>query len=324
MPGVPHPIPYQGSKRRLAPAILAFVPQGTRRLIEPCGGSAALSLAALASGRVERVLIGDVLAPLVELWRAIAARPEAVARAYEALWRAGARAPVATYAAARARFNRSGDPTSLLYVLARCVKAAVRFNARGEFNQSADRRRLGARPPRMKREIAAASALLSGRASFHAGDLAALCARARPSDVVYLDPPYEGTSGGRDRRYAAGLNRERLVDVLARLRARRVPVLISLDGRRGEKRFGTALPAELGLLRFELEAGTSSQSTLLGRRERTVESLYVSPELAAAAALGGAAARMPMRNGTSASPVAVAATMNGAPGKWIGAPGREK
>lgn len=277
---VPHPIPYQGSKRRLAPAILAFVPPGTRRLLEPCAGSAALSLAALASGRVQRVVLGDVLAPLVELWRAIAEDPDAVARTYASLWRAGARAPVATYAAARDRFNRDGDPTHLLYVLARCVKAAVRFNADGAFNQSADRRRLGARPERMERELVAASALLAGRASFHAGDLAALCARAGVGDVVYLDPPYEGTSGARDRRYAAGLDRTRFVDVLARLRARGVPVLVSLDGRRGDTRFGTTLPSELDLVRIELDAGTSSQATLLGRRERTFESLYVSPELA--------------------------------------------
>ncbi len=44
----PHPIPYQGSKRRLAAAILAHAPSGVRRLIEPFAGSAAISLAAAA------------------------------------------------------------------------------------------------------------------------------------------------------------------------------------------------------------------------------------------------------------------------------------
>jgi hypothetical protein len=44
---VPHPIPYQGSKRALASAILAYLPEDCVTLIEPFAGSAALSLADL-------------------------------------------------------------------------------------------------------------------------------------------------------------------------------------------------------------------------------------------------------------------------------------
>ena len=35
---VPHPIPYQGSKRGLAPIILAYFPSHFRRLVEPFAG----------------------------------------------------------------------------------------------------------------------------------------------------------------------------------------------------------------------------------------------------------------------------------------------
>jgi DNA adenine methylase len=41
------------------------------------------------------------------------------------------------------------------------------------------------------------------------------------------------------------------------------------------------LPAKLHLTLVELEAGRSTQSTLLGRDEMTIESLYLSPALAA-------------------------------------------
>ena len=37
---IPHPIPYQGSKRRLASAILRYVPRGANRMVEPFAGSA--------------------------------------------------------------------------------------------------------------------------------------------------------------------------------------------------------------------------------------------------------------------------------------------
>lgn len=275
----PHPIPYQGSKRRLAPAILSYVPAGTRRLVEPCCGSAAVSLAALHAGKVDEVMLNDSLAPLAALWRAIIAAPARVAAAYERLWRAQLADPRRGYDRVRDRYNRDGDPAALLYLLARCVKSAVRFNAAGAFNQSPDRRRLGTQPARMRASLVGAGALLAGRATVTSGDYAAALAGAGRGDVVYLDPPYQGTSGPRDQRYHQPLDRERFIAELERLLARDVPIIVSFDGRCGERRYGEALPARLGLTRIELAAGRSTQATLLGGAARTFESLYVSPQL---------------------------------------------
>jgi len=280
VPGAPHPIPYQGSKRRLAAAILAHAPGPFERLLEPFAGSAAVTLAAASRDLAGAYLIADRLRPLAELWREIVARPSRLAAAYERLWRA-ARAgdPAAHYLAVRARFNRSGDPAALLYLLARCVKGAVRFNADGAFNQSADHRRAGARPERMRRHIEGAAALLAGRCRIEAADYADVLAGAGRRDLVYLDPPYQGVSGGRDRRYVAPLDRDRFVGELERLNARGVPYLVSFDGRSGDRAYGEPLPRELHLRRVALPAGRSSQATLSGRVALTVESLYLSPAL---------------------------------------------
>ena len=275
----PQPFAYQGSKRQLAPRILARFPAEVERLVEPFCGSAALSLAALAAGRARRVWLNDSFAPLAALWQRILREPGAVADGYRRLWAAQGADPGAHFAAVRRAFNRDGDPTKLLFLLARSVKAAVRFNARGEFNQAPDRRRAGTHPDRMRKNLEAAAALLAGRAEVTAEDYTAVLARVRPGDLVYLDPPYQGTSGPRDPRYHAGLDRPRLIAELGRLRARGVPVLVSLDGRHGSRAYGPALPPELGLVRLALPAGRSSQATLLGRATETVESLYLSPEL---------------------------------------------
>lgn len=273
----PHPIPYQGSKRLLAGAILAHAGTGYRTLYEPFAGSAAVTLAASARGLAQRFVIGDALAPLVRLWRAILEAPGPLAAAYERVWR-GQAGRADHYETVRERFNRAGAPADLLYLLARCVKSAVRFNARGEFNQSADRRRRGTAPARMRREIEGAHALLGGRARAACGDATELIASATPRDLVYLDPPWQGTSSGKDRRYVAGLSRERLVtEVLEPLVARGVPFLLSYDGTTGDRRYGEALPDHLGLARVALRAGRSAQATLLGRDEETIESLYVWP-----------------------------------------------
>ncbi len=279
-PPAPHPIPYQGSKRRLAAAILAHAPSGVRRLIEPFAGSAAISLAAAARDLAAGYCLADRLTALARLWRAIIDRPGATATAYERLWRAQHDDAAAHYRSVRARFNRTGDPVALLYLLARCVKNAVRFNADGEFNQGADHRRSGMRPDRMRGEIARASALLRRRADVVAADYADLLAEATPADLVYLDPPYQGVSGARDPRYVAPLDLDRFIAELDRLNRRRVPFLVSFDGTCGDRSYGPPLPSELRLRRILLPAGRSSQATLTGRVAHTVESLYVSPTLA--------------------------------------------
>ncbi|MEO8265215.1 MAG: DNA adenine methylase, partial [Ilumatobacteraceae bacterium] len=129
----PFPIPYQGSKRKLAPAILSCVPVGTSRLVEPFCGSAAVSLFALANGRVQSVWLNDSNVPLAELWSAIIARPDAVVDKYRELWRGQLGREREFYDAVRSNFNRTHEPELLLYLLARCVKAAVRYNSNGDF-----------------------------------------------------------------------------------------------------------------------------------------------------------------------------------------------
>jgi len=272
-------IPYQGSKRRLAPRILACV-EGRRfeRLFEPFAGSAAITIAAAARDIAGEYRVSDTLGPLVLLWQAVIGAPQELADRYEAIWQAQHLAPD-HYDRVRDSFNADGDPAELLYLLARCVKNAPRFNAQGAFNQSADKRRAGMKPATARRNIAAASELLLGRAEASCAEVEDALEAAGPGDLVYLDPPWEGTTVGSDKRYHQGFDRERLVQLLDDLDARGVPYLLSYDGRLGERTYGEALPARLDVERFELDAGRSAQATLSGRRDLTVESLYVSRSL---------------------------------------------
>ena len=85
---VPHPIPYQGSKRNLAPVILSYFPQHVSRLVEPFAGSAAISLAAAYRRLAGSFLINDAHTAVIDLWREIIDRPEELAVKYSRLWRA--------------------------------------------------------------------------------------------------------------------------------------------------------------------------------------------------------------------------------------------
>jgi len=278
MKSIPHPIQYQGSKRILASAILRYVPANTARLIEPFAGSAAMSIAAAAAQKAATYWINDLNKPLAELLDLIVNSPLKTATEYERIWNAQ-HDNVEHFYKVREDFNRTQNPYLFLYLLARCVKGSVRYNADGEFNQSPDKRRFGTQPNTMRNNICGVSALLKGKTKFSSSDYRLILAEATPSDVIYMDPPYQGVCGERDSRYFSGIAHDDFVAELDELNSRGISYLVSYDGRRGDKVFGEPLPVGLDLTHMELEAGRSSQSTLLGREETTVESLYFSRAL---------------------------------------------
>lgn len=278
------PIPYQGSKRSLAPRICSLFPERVETLYEPFAGSAAITLYAATHDLADRFVIGDSYAPLVDLWDLIINDPGMLSDRYAAVWKAQFDAGSEHFNLVRAEFNESKDPVLLLYLVARCVKNAVRFNRHGNFTQSVDKRRTGMKPDRVTRTVHAVSRLLKDKTTLYRGNFHECCADAGPSDLIYMDPPYQGTTYGRDKRYAAGLDREALIDALHDFDVRNVPYVLSYDGQHGEKTYGEPLPASVMADHLSIHAGRSSQATLSGRDDATIESVYVSHSLGAASA----------------------------------------
>jgi DNA adenine methylase len=94
-----------------------------------------------------------------------------------------------------------------------------------------------------------------------------------------MDPPYQGVCGSRDNRYAPKIDHGAFCDTLATLNTKCCMYIVSYDGRMGTKIYGEPLPKKLNLIHLEIQAGRSSQATLLGRNSETFESLYISPAL---------------------------------------------
>lgn len=275
----PHVLPYQGSKRKLAARILDYFPEDVDCLFEPFAGSAAVSLAAAANGLANRIELADKLDPLARLWSMVIQDPQTLIDEYEEHWKSQHFDPRAYFAKVREGYNKTQSPSALLYLVARCVKNSIRFNGKGEFNQGPDNRRLGLRPEKLAREVRKANLILKGIATVTSGDFREVLRTATPRDLVYMDPPWQGTSGQRDPRYAFLLDFDDLVEELDQLNNREVPFILSFDGTCGDRAYGRELPEQLSLERVELKAGRSSQATLLGRNEITIESLYLSKPL---------------------------------------------
>ena len=275
---LPHPIPYQGSKRRLAPLIAPHIPQAIDVWFEPFVGSGAMTIWAAHHKMADRYVISDVLMPLTNLWETIVDYPEITAERYALIWRGQETGCVDYFNHVRERYNSNADPVDLLYLICRCVKNAVRFNSKGRFTQSVDKRRLGMSPDKMHSAIRGVSKLLRDRIEIRSGDWRTALADATSADFVYLDPPYLGTTLGKDKRYAAGLEKNLLIEGIADLRTRNIPFALSYDGMTGARDYGPPLPDHLGLTRLLFNAGRSSQATLSGRNEDTIESLYLPSE----------------------------------------------
>lgn len=275
----PHVIPYQGSKRKLAKDILSYMDFGIDMLYEPFVGSGAVTLAAAANNKAKNFVVADKFEPLAALWRLIVSNPNLLTKEYAKLWNEQLVDPAAYFKKVRDNFNSKKSPSDLFYLIARCVKNAVRFNRNGEFNQGPDNRRLGLKPEKLLREATLMSNLLKDKITIISGDFRAAIANATPNDLIYMDPPWQGTSGKKDPRYAFLLDIGELIEELDSLNKRNIPFMLSFDGACGDKAYGANFPEFLELKKVCLHAGRSSQATLLGREDVTVESLYLSPAL---------------------------------------------
>lgn len=276
---MPHPFPYQGSKRNIAKFILPHFPSDVRRLYEPFCGAGAVSIAAAAHGLAKNFALNDLNEPLISLWAEILENPQDLCDKYEKQWLEQHPDRKAYFFKVRDEFNESHSPYQLLYLLARIVKGAVRYSSDGLFNQSADNRRSGMKPNTMRQNIFGVSALLSKKTKITALDFRKAVKNAKEDDLIYMDPPYQGTSFTRDHRYFNGLPYDDFVEALSLMNDRKLSYIISYDGITGEKTHGKLLPSFLELKHLHIYAGRSSQATLLGNSHETVESLYLSPPL---------------------------------------------
>ena len=279
----PHIVQYQGSKRKLAPQILQYMPEKFGRLIEPFSGMAAISIATAMEQRTNSYVINDLNKPLVDIFREAVEHPSRLADEYRKVWNeqfSYKENHVEHFYVVRDRFNAGQEtPANLLYLIARCVKGAVRYSGNGKFNQSPDKRRHGTNPDTLEKNINAISNLLKGKTSFYALDYHEIFEMTRPGDLVYMDPPYQGVTNARDNRYFSGVPFDEFAEAIKVLNDKGVDYLISYDGICGGKEYGEDLPESLGCKKIMLDAGLSSQALLLGKKSTTFEALYISESL---------------------------------------------
>lgn len=282
MSKVPHLVQYQGSKRILADKILSYMPNKIHRLIEPFSGMAAISIATAYNNRCNIFYINDINMPLIIMLKEVIEFPYRLIKDYKKIWNDQFifSNHIDHFYYIRDKFNNGNiDPAIMLYLLARCVKGSIRYGKNGKFNQSPDKRRNGTNPKNMSNNILSISLLLKGKTYFSYDNYKETFKNATQYDLIYMDPPYQGVCNNKDNRYFSNINFNEFCDSLEILNENNIDYIISYDGECGHKSYGKNLPEKLKCKKFILNAGKSTQQTLLGNSAITYESLYISDSL---------------------------------------------
>ena len=230
---------WAGGKGKLAPLIAERVGRESiniARYHEPFLGGGAVFFALHEAGLVRDTSLADSNAELIGTYQAVRDDVEGVIAALGALSRKylpldSSKRTFFYYDIRDRRRPRlpATKAARLLFLNKTCYNGLYRVNSKGHFNVPHGRY---VRPTIVDAErLREASATLAG-AKLRAEDFAEACARARPGDFVYLDPPYQPLSAtsaftkytGADFGFA---DQERLRDTFDELTARGVPALLS-------------------------------------------------------------------------------------------------
>lgn len=261
-------IKWSGSKRSQARDIVLFSPR-FETYYEPFlgGGSVLYALSP------ERAVCGDICAPLIALWELLKTDPERLCLFYEENWIA-LQNDYMTYYRCRDHFNETKSPMDLLFLSRTCVNGLIRFNGKGDFNNSLHYTRKGIAPDRLRKIIYDWSGKIQN-VQFINGDYRQTTASATANDFVYLDPPYFNTKG----RYYGKIDYDEFYAYLEQLNRLGVKFALSFDGECGDRIYETSLPKELFKRQVKLRSGKSAFKKVIDNRsEEVYESLYLNWE----------------------------------------------
>lgn len=260
-------IKWSGSKRTQSEVIKSYLPETFDTYYEPFVGGGSM----LYAIKPAKSVCGDICVPLIDLWNEIKKAPDKLADEYEMRWKRLQEEGYTAYYEIRDDFNREKSPYDLMFLSRTCVNGLIRFNDKGEFNNSLHHSRPGINPETLRKIILDWSEHIQGT-TFVAKDYASTTEKAKPGDIVYLDPPYFHTKG----RYFGTIDYDRFLEYLYDLNERGIKYMLSFDGKRGDEDYTVDLPKELYKRHILIPSGNSTFRKVIDKEtEKVFESLYL-------------------------------------------------
>ncbi len=260
-------IKWSGSKRLVAPDLSSLIPPA-KRYIEPFLGGGAM----LPFRQIDTAFVSDIIPELIELWKAIKNEPEKTANSYKIRWDRLQTEGHQVYYEVRDNFNQTKNAFDFLFLTRTCVNGLIRYNEKGEFNNSFHLTRPGIHPKRLA-EIIAKWHHYVKKVDFLNIDYRETLQMADKNDFVFLDPPYGGTKG----RYTkTEFDVSAFYCELERLNHLGIKWVLTFDGEAGERSYDYHLPNELYAHKLCIKTGNSPFTKMMRTTIDAVnESVYL-------------------------------------------------
>lgn len=264
----PSLIKWSGSKRSQAVYISKYFPMA-KRYIEPFLGGGALLF--YAADKYNNIIANDIYSPLVEFWNSVKKNPEDVIKQYKNDWENLQNDFPDYYYFIRNRFNSNHKYSDLVFLSRTCTNGIIRFNNKGEFNNSLHVTRRGMQPDKFKNIVYEWSERIQ-KVDFITSDYFELLNIIKQDDFIYMDPPYFNSKN----RYISNLDYDKFLLFLSTLNERNVKWALSFDGHRGDEDYTIDMPKNLYKRKFLIENGHSSVMNVLSNEIHLVrESLIL-------------------------------------------------
>jgi len=260
-------IKWSGSKRSQANKIVSYLPKKFNCYFEPFLGGGSI----LGAVKPQQAVCSDICKPLIELWKLIQSEPMIVSGQYTYMWEMLQKEGHNFYYKIRDEFNTTQSPYCLLFLTRTCVNGLIRFNAKGEFNNSFHHNRKGIAPDKLKNIILNWNQLIQN-VDFVSADYQIITKQAKKGDLIYLDPPYFNTNG----RYYGRIDYDIFINYLRELNKRKIKFILSYDGIRGEKIYTVNIPKDIYKRHIYISSGNSGFKKIMEKKKEEVyESIYL-------------------------------------------------
>lgn len=260
-------IKWTGSKRSQADELISYFPKEINTYYEPFLGSGAV----LGQLKPIKAVCSDVNKPLIELWENIKDNPKKVITSYKKNWDSLQEEGHTFFYSVRDKFNKKQSPLDFLFLTRTCVNGLIRYNQKGEFNNSLHHTRKGINPSSLERIILSWSNIIKPYKFFNQS-YELTTKNAKVGDFVYLDPPYFNTGS----QYFGSIDFDKFICYLEELNKKGIKYALSYDGKRGEESFVINLPKHLYKRHIMLHSGNSAFGKVQNKKvEKVYESLYL-------------------------------------------------
>ena len=266
----PAVIKWSGSKRKVASQLAErFLSADT--YFEPFVGGGAM----MPYAKANKGYASDIIPELISLWNNIKKNPEQVANEYEYRWLDLQKNGPDVYYKIRDRFNATRCCFDFLFLTRTCVNGMIRYNEKGEFNNSFHLSRPGINPDTLRDIIFQWSRVLQ-KIEFQNTDYRECLSRAKAGDFVFLDPPYGGT---KSRYTQTEFVLDEFYRELDRLNSIGAKWMLTFDGTAGDRTYSYAPPADVYKQHFLVNTGSSAFSRLMDKKKDVIhESVYLNFE----------------------------------------------